>query len=217
MGKAIKTVIFDMDGVISDTQQANSELESLFLKKYGVEMSAEELARDYAGVPERVCAEMIFKKYGKEVDLDKFVETKLAALAKFARGRILPIEGALDLIQKLKANNFQLAIASSSTPEFIDLVLDELKIKDKFDVIAAGNEVKLGKPNPDVFLLAAKKLGADPADCVVIEDARHGVIAAKRAGMKCVWLTSGEQLGQSEYPADITVRSLNELRVEDFI
>lgn len=205
-----------MDGVISDTQQANSELESLFLKKHGVEMSAEELIRDYAGIPERVCAEIIFKKYSKEVDLDKFVETKLAALTDFCRGRILPIEGALDLIKNLKANNFKLAIASSSKPEFIDLVLSELKIKDKFDAITAGTEVKLGKPNPDIFLLAAQKLGADPAECAVIEDAKHGVAAAKRAGMKCVWLNSSDQPGQSEYQADIIVKSLKELRIENF-
>ena len=206
-----------MDGVISDSQPIHAELEELLLKEHGINMAAADLTREYAGVPDRQCAEIIFAKHGKEVDLDKFVENKWLKIMEFARGRVVAIEGALDLIDQLKANNFQLAIASSSRPEFIDLVLDELKIKNKFDVITAGTEVKLGKPNPDIFLLAAKKLWAEPAECLVIEDAQHGVVAAKRAGMKCVWLNSGGQSGQSEYPADITVKSLKELRIEYFV
>ena len=217
MGKKITTVIFDMDGVISDSQPIHAELEELLLKEHGIDMAAADLTREYAGVPDRQCAEIIFAKHGKEVDLDGFVERKWLKIMEFAKGRVVAIEGVLDLIQKLKANNFQLAIASSSKPEFIDLILGELKIKDKFDVITAGNEVEKGKPNPDIFLLAAKKLGADPADCTVIEDAKHGVIAAKRAGMKCVWLNSLGQPGQNEYPADITVKSLKELRIQDFV
>jgi len=211
-----KAIIFDMDGVISDTQQANSELEALFLRKYGVELSVEELIRDYAGISERECAELIFKKYGKEVDIDKFVEEKLTKLTEFSKGRISAIDGALDLIKALKEDNFKLAIASSSRMDFIDLVLSELKIKDKFDVLTSGQEVKLGKPNPDIFLLAAQKLQVPPQHCVVIEDAKNGVLAAKKAGMKCVWLTDQASFGESEFLPDIKVKNLKELNIKDF-
>ncbi len=212
-----RAVIFDMDGVISNTQQANSELESLFLKKYGIVMTVQELIQNYAGIPERDCAEMIFKKYGKEVDLDKFVEEKLTALTEFARGRVKPIEGVIDLIAKLKENDFKLAVASSSTMEFINLVLSELSIKDKFDILTSGREVERGKPNPDIFLLTAQKLNILPSECAVIEDAKNGVIAAKKAGMKCIWLTSQESFEGGESLADITVKTLRELQLNDFL
>jgi len=217
MGEKIKAVIFDMDGVISDTQQANSELEALCLKEHGIEISTEELARNYAGIPERDCAEMIFTAHGKKTDFDKFVEDKLAKLTKFSKGKILAVEGALELIENLKNNNFKLAVASSSTSEFIDLVLSELKIKDRFDVLTSGQEVKFGKPNPDIFLLTAEKLGLSPSECIVIEDAKNGIIAAKKAGMKCIWLTDQDSSEKNEYPADITVKSLKNLRTENFL
>ncbi len=217
MGKKIGAVIFDMDGVISDTQQINSELEAICLKEHGIEIDDEELTRNYAGIPERDCAEMIFSAYGKEVDLDKFVKNKLTKLTEFSRGKILAVEGALELINKLKENNFKLAVASSSTLEFINLVLSELKIKNKFDVLTSGQEVKFGKPSPDIFLLAAERLGITPAECTVIEDAKNGVIAAKKAGMKCIWLTNHDFSGQKECAADITVKNLKHLQLRDFL
>lgn len=213
----LKAVIFDMDGVISDTQQINSELESLLLREYGIEMSAEVMVRDYSGIPEREFAEFVFKKHGKKVDLDVFVEEKLRRLTEACRGRILPIEGALELIRKLKESNFKLAIASSSRLDFIDMVLSELEVKAAFDIITNGQEVKLSKPNPDIFLLTAKKLDFPPEDCVVIEDAKHGVIAAKKAGMKCIWLTNQASSGGGEYSADLTVKTLRELKISDFL
>lgn len=217
MGKTIKAIIFDMDGVISHTQQISSKLEELLLKQHGIEISAEELEEKYAGIPERECAEIIFKEHNKKVNLDKFVEEKWLKMVEFSRGKVLAIEGALDLIKKLKENNFKLAIASSSIPEFIDLVLSELRVRDKFDIITSGQEVKFGKPNPDLFLLAAKKLRVLPSECVAIEDAKNGITAAKRAGMKCVWLTNQEPSKKNECSADITVKSLKELQVKDFL
>ena len=207
-----KAIIFDMDGVISDSQPIHAGLEEVLLREHGIEISAAELTRNYAGIPDRECAKIIFAKYGKEIDLDKFVENKWTKILDYARGRIRPIDGAVELINKLKESNFKLAVASSSIPEFIYLVLSELKVKDKFDALTSGSEVKLGKPNPDIFLLAAQKLGVPPQECLVIEDAEHGVTAAKRAGMKCVWLTNRETLSDNEYRADIVVRSLRELQ-----
>ena len=136
MGKIIKAVIFDMDGVISDSQPLHAGLEELLLNEHGIEMPAALLIQKYAGVPDRDCAEMIFKEYGKEVDLDKFVEGKWARMMEFARGKITPIDGVLSLINQLKKDDFRLAVASSSTPEFIELVLSELGIKDRFEAIA---------------------------------------------------------------------------------
>lgn len=217
MGGKIKAVIFDMDGVIADSQPLHAGLEELLLKEHGIEIPAAVLTQKYAGVPDRKCAEIIFSQYKKEVDLDDFVEKKWSRMIKFALGRISAIEGALELIQKLKENNFKLAVASSSRSGFIGLVLAELGIKDTFDSLTSGDEVSCGKPNPDIFLLAAKKLCVSPSECWVIEDAWHGVIAAKRAGMKCVWLTNQDTPGDREYSPDIKVQKLTDLKAGDFI
>ncbi|MBI2042693.1 MAG: HAD family phosphatase [Candidatus Nealsonbacteria bacterium] len=217
MGKTIKAVIFDMDGVIADSQPLHAGLEELLLKEHGIEIPAAELTRKYAGVPDRDCAEIIFKEHGKEVDLDKFVKEKWTRLIDFAKSKIAPIDGVFGLIDQLKKDNFLLAVASSSRPEFIELVLSELGIKDSFETIINGQEVKFGKPAPDIFLLAAQRLEVPPSTCWVIEDARHGVIAAKRAGMKCVWLTNDDDFGEQAYSPDIKIKSLIELKASDFI
>ena len=209
-------IILDMDGVISDTQRVNSELEIMLLREHGIEMSTDELTARFDGAPERACAEIIFREHGKPVDLDKFVEEKLTRLTESARGRVTAIEGSLDLIRKLKENHFKLAIASSSRSDFIELVLSELRIKDQFDVLTNGREVRLGKPSPDIFLLTAAKLKVAPQDCVVIEDSKNGVIAAKRAGMRCIWLNNQESFGESEFLPDVKVKSLRELEIEEF-
>jgi len=87
-----------------------------------------------------------------------------------------------------------------------------LKIRSKFDAIASTEEVGKGKPAPDVFLLAAKRIGVSPEDCVVIEDGLAGMIGAKRAGMKCIALVP--EGSNADYPVDIIVHSLKDLTIE---
>ena len=103
---------------------------------------------------------------------------------------IIPLPGAVELIKSLNEHGIKSAIGSSAVPENIDVILEGLGIKDCFQAIAYGTEVAEGKPSPEIFLLAAEKLGVKPANCVVIEDAIAGVAAAKRAGMKCVAVTN---------------------------
>lgn len=104
------------------------------------------------------------------------------------------------------------ALASSGTREYIHLALKKLKLTRYFDAVVSGEELKHGKPHPETFLVAAKKLGIDPDDCLVIEDAKKGVIAAKRAGMTCIGVHYPKQwnkkLGQNLSRADFEVGSL---------
>jgi HAD superfamily hydrolase (TIGR01549 family) len=113
----------------------------------------------------------------------------------------------------LKENGFPLAIASASIKSFINLVVKELGLENIFDVLVSSTEVAKGKPAPDIFLLAAKKLGADPENCIVIEDGIKGMEAAKNAGMKCIGLVADKN---GAYPADILVNSLTEIKIDYF-
>jgi HAD superfamily hydrolase (TIGR01509 family) len=114
---------------------------------------------------------------------------------------------ALELIALLGARGVPIAVASSSPMSFIDQVLSELGVSDAFAARATGEEVPRGKPAPDVFLLAARRLGVAPERCTVIEDAVAGMTAARAAGMRCVALLHDPT---RPLPADLAVRSLRE-------
>ncbi|MDD5145243.1 MAG: HAD family phosphatase [Candidatus Pacebacteria bacterium] len=209
----IKAVIFDMDGVISDTQKLHASIEVDLLKKYGVFVTAEEITKNYNGLPDKVFFEKIFKAYNVLADIDSIRKEKWEKMMVSAPGNIFAIPGAVKIINDLRLMGLKLGVASSSSAEFVELVLSELEIKNNFDAITSTAEVKFGKPNPDIFLLAAKKLGADPKECVVIEDAISGMTAAKSAGMMCVGLIHDDR----NYPADLTVTTLEDLTVEKII
>ncbi len=123
---------------------------------------------------------------------------------------IPPMPGAQDLIKLLKKNGIPIGVASSAEPQYIELVLTGLQLKPLFNAITASVEVLHGKPAPDIFLKAAKKLGMEPANCIVIEDARSGTLAAKAAGMKCIGLRY-PQNNQDLSAATMIVKTLKEV------
>src|SRR3989344_677917 len=188
MNNNIKAVIFDMDGVIADPQTIHNETNAEILQSYVIPLSSKDMSK-FAGIPNKKTFADLFKKYNVNADVDKAVSKKWG-LIKEKTKVINAIPGVLDFIQELDNNKFKIAIASSSTADFIDHVLLSLKIKEFFTVIVNGNEVKKGKPNPDIFLKAAEKLKVKPSNCLVFEDAPAGIQAAKNAGMKCIAITT---------------------------
>lgn len=206
-------VIFDMDGVVSDTQKFHAEVESLILRQYGIEMSPEAITKRYSGVADDVMFMEIFEEYGvnNHPPIDEVVMDKWNKMATIAKGRITAIPHAVDLIRILKKEGFRLAIASASTTVFIREVLDELNLNEFFDATVSAQEVKHGKPAPDIFLLAAERLGTEPEACIVIEDGRSGMIGAKAAGISCIGLV--EDVSE-EYPATAVVRSLDQITID---
>jgi HAD superfamily hydrolase (TIGR01509 family) len=120
------------------------------------------------------------------------------------------MDGAVELIDALDADGFLLAVGSSGPTENIDLCLERLARRERFAAVVTGADVTRGKPDPQVFLLAAERLGLPPASCCVVEDAAHGVEAACRAGMKAVALT-GTAPRDRLADADLVVDQLREL------
>ena len=213
----MKAVIFDMDGVISDTQTLHAEAEEELFKRYGIEIIAQEITERYAGMSDKEFFETVFSEYGKLIhNVDMIIEEKWKKVLDLARGRISAIEGVVDLIEKLKRANFRLGLASAPKKEFIELVLSELKIKEYFYAVTSAYEVEFGKPNPAIFLLTAKKLSVLPEECTVIEDGKLGMVAAKKAGMKCIGLVNKDNVDKGEYKADKIVKRLTELQLSDF-
>jgi beta-phosphoglucomutase len=126
-----------------------------------------------------------------------------------------PQPGVRELLKALARAGFAQAVASSAPPENVAYLLDVLGIRGAFEAIVTGADVRRGKPDPAVFLLAAERLGVPPARCVVVEDAVVGVEAARAAGMRCVAVTTTSPPDQLRQ-ADLVVDSLTELRAEVF-
>ena len=212
---AIKAIIFDMDGVISDTQIIHAKTESELLKGYNIEIHPEEITRRYAGVSDQEMFKEIFNNAQREMpELNQLVEKKWKMMDKLVRGNVKEISGTREFIGKSRVVGLPLAVGSASRLAFIELVLAELDLRHKFNAIASAEEVKKGKPEPDLFLLAAKRLYVAPENCVVVEDGRSGMIAAKRAGMQCIGLVQHED---DYYPADLLVKDLRNVPIEQYI
>lgn len=129
-----------------------------------------------------------------------------------ARAELQPLPGVLDAIRTLRGRGFTLAITSSAVRSSIEAILTRLGIRDAFALIVDGSEVVHGKPDPESYLVTARKLGVEPAECVVFEDSHVGVVAAKRAGMYCVAVRNPHaQTRQDLSSADVIVNGFEEL------
>jgi len=145
-------------------------------------------------------------------DVEMLIERKMSLQRKIFRDKLRLFPYVKEFLRELKKNKVKIALASSSRMEKIEFVLNLLRLRGKFDVIVSADDVKKGKPNPEIFLKAAKRLRIKPKDCVVIEDSVHGVRAAKRAKMYCIGVTntfSRDKLKE----ADLVVESLREVSV----
>lgn len=208
----IKYMIFDMDGVIIDSEPVHLDLEEKLFKLYGIEMSKEE-HNAFVGSTSHYMWGTIRDKYSLSQSLDELVEkdrkSYFELLSKLEE--VEPIEGVDGLIKELHENGVKIAVASSSPLDVIELVLDKIKIKQYFDVVVTGDFVEKSKPEPDIFLYAAEKLGAKPQECIVIEDSHNGVIAAKKAGMKCIGFKNLNSGNQDLSEADKIINSHSEI------
>ncbi len=208
----IRAVIFDMDGVISDTQSMHAIVESDIVHDLGVDISPDDITRRFAGVTDEYFLATLFPHEPlPSRRLPEFQRRKWEMMGHAARPGIVPVTGVHDLVAALHGNGFLLAVGSASPLFFIKQVLEALQLRRFFSSIASSDEVKNGKPAPDVFLLAAERLEIPASEAVVIEDSRNGMTAAKAAGMGCIGLVPDRHV---RYPADVLVTSLAEVTVK---
>lgn len=207
-------VIFDMDGVLIDSEPLHFESEYAALRKLGVHTADDYLHR-FVGMTAQLLWARILAEQGIDKDVDEMVAEVLEEKLRLLRaGDFRPIDGVVELLDSLRAAGVPVGIASSSSRVFIEAVLEKLGIASYIRAFASGEEVPRGKPYPDVYLEAARLLGARPEQCLVVEDSRNGVLAAKAAGMRCVGFLNPLSGNQDLSAADRTVRSLRELSLE---
>ena len=208
----VKAVIFDMDGVIVDSEPLHKEVERKMFAEFGMSISPEQQHRFTGTSNANMWTQLKVEfKLPKEVDYYVAIKEERYLKALAANGSVSLIPGVEELLKSLYNHGVTIALASSSSLTNIDLVLRKFNIGRYFKALASGEEVTLAKPNPAVFLLAAQRLGVNPSSCVVIEDSTNGVVAAKAAGMACVGLQADFPLGQNLEAADLVVSSLTSL------
>jgi beta-phosphoglucomutase family hydrolase len=212
----IKAVIFDLDGVIVESEDAHIEAERQTFLNYGVSVSAEELHR-YTGTTAKAMFTELIAKYNLDTNFEEINHQKEQILFLLLDKDAEPTKGVLSLIRELKRKGVSLAVGSSSNRKLVDYVLNKLKLTRMFDCIISAEDVEHSKPNPETFLTAATQLGVEPNQCVVIEDSKLGVEAAKNAGMKCIGYLNPHSGNQDLSKANIVINDFSKVDIEKLI
>lgn len=179
-------VIFDMDGLLFDTERLYIEQSRISEKKFGL-MIPEEVHWQTIGKTLEDAQRVYAERYGRDFPVEDFMHTTKDLVYRYIEEHGLPVKpGAADLLSELKVRGFCVILASSSPRWMIEKNLQLAGLADCFDFTVSGEDVERGKPAPDIFLHAAALAGADPAECVVLEDSNNGIRAAHSAGMRPV-------------------------------
>jgi len=210
----ISTIIFDMDGVLVDSEPIHQLLEDELFAEQNVKISEEE-RKTFVGTS----SIDMWAKIGEAHKLSKSPRELLAIgrdmYWKAIVGDQVPlVDGALDLIKQFYNNDFLIHIASSATRPTVDKVLEYFNLERYFKYRIGGDEVVKSKPNPEIFLKSAKQSDSTPENCLVIEDSSNGVAAAKAAGMICIGYDNPGGVIQDLSQADIAVKNLNEIDMD---
>lgn len=204
----LKGVILDMDGVIVNTVPLHFKAWKKMFWEYGRKFTLKDYKQKVDGIPRMSGARAILTDLSEE-ELQQAAAKKQEHFLRFLKqGGIKVYPDAVYLIKNLKKNKIKRAVISSSRN--CPYILKKAKLKKFFEVVISGKDIKRGKPHPDIFLMAAKKLRLKTKDCVVVEDALLGVIAAKRAKIKAVGIDRYKKPARLKR-ADLIVHNLRQL------
>ena len=188
-----RAVIFDIDGTIVDNMHLHAEAFGVFVERHGLPPLT---PADRARLDGRRNSEIFPILFNREVAREEwqaYEHEKEGLYRELSRGRLSPMKGLHELIERLRVEHIPIALATSAPKANVVHTLAELELAAEFPVIVRGDEVARGKPAPDVFIEAARRLGVAPEDCLVFEDAPMGIEAAHAAGMRVVALTTSFQ------------------------
>jgi HAD superfamily hydrolase (TIGR01509 family) len=187
----IHGVVFDMDGVLCDSEPFICEAAmTMFLRQHGARVVAEDFA-PFVGAGENRYLGGVAEKYGLTLDLERDKKATYDIYLEIIRGRLQPLPGVREFIQRCRQLGRRLAVATSADRVKMDGNLKEIGLSPElFDTCVNGLEVARKKPFPDIFLEACRRLDLPPAECLVVEDAPNGIRAGKAAGCRCLGLTT---------------------------
>lgn len=208
----LRAVLFDWDGVVVDSSAHHERSWEVLASRHGLPLPGDHFKRGFGKKNNVIIPGLGWATEPRDVDALALEKEEIYRGLVRQHG-IAPLPGVRDLLAALLAAKIPCAIASSTERANLDLLLDIMDLRCFFAAIACGDDVQHGKPDPSIFLLAASRLGAEPADCVVIEDALVGIEAAKRAGMHVLAVATTEPLSALR-AADTAVENLSRVTPE---
>lgn len=213
-----QAVIFDMDGVLVDSEPFHFENESRMFRKLGLDISDEEHSH-FTGVATDVMWRQISETHELPLSVAELTELTVLESNQYfgSLEKIEPLPGLVDLLEKLVAAEIPMAVATSSDTVTMKNILEKSGLRKYFRFTVCRDDVANSKPEPDVFLLAAKLLEVPPENCLVFEDSKNGIKAAKAAGMFCIAYSGGNSGHQDQTLADRRIAHFNELEIDHFL
>lgn len=209
----IRAVLWDLDGTLIDSEEYHWCAWKDALAAEGVEITREQFLATFGHRNDSVVPSLLGRPAAPE-EIARIGDSKEAAYRRMVMERgIEPLAGAAEWVRRLRRDGWKQAVASSAPRANIDCVLQVMKLASCFDALVSAEDVRRGKPDPEVFLTAAARLGVDPSRAIVVEDAAAGVESARRAGMRCIGVLGKSGGGAG---ADIVVRSLSDLPPDAF-
>lgn len=221
----LRAVIFDFDGIIVDSEPLILKITQEMAAREGWTVSEEEYYRDYLALDDRGIVELLYSRHGRPVDAaqrDEIVRWKMVRYADMIRDGLPPIDGVVGFIAEL-ARCYALAIASGSLRSEIEHLLIKTSLSERFGVVVTADDCRHGKPDPEVYLLALSRLQKLPVfrgqplraeECLAVEDAPLGVVAAHAAGLKCLAITHSRPASELQH-ADLVAPDYAHLNLDD--
>ena len=208
----MKYIIFDMDGVLTNTEPLHFSVWQEVLAEQGFTIDYERY-KGCIGSTLVYLFGIIEKEYGKTFEHPERLVKRFHEIndRRLVEDGVPPVAHSIDTVKELFRRGFTMAVASSSPRKDIAYCMASLGLTECFQVLLSGEQVTKPKPAPDTFLEAAKMLGADPSDCVVVEDSRNGTRAAKAAGMYCVGFYNPDSGDQNLSAADVIITDIQAL------
>ncbi|MFO7966770.1 MAG: HAD family phosphatase [Archaeoglobaceae archaeon] len=211
----VRGIIYDMDDLLVDSHHLHVKSVEVTIQQYGYTID---------DIPQWLWSESMGKRLidflndlVKVLQLDESVETlnqrRSQIFLKLVGEELQPLPGALGSLELLN-NHFKIGLASSGTKKYLDMVMDKFGITEYFQVVVSAEEVEHGKPHPEVYLKACSKLRLSPPECLVFEDATHGIRSAKKAGCKCIGVKNPYTPPQDLSEADLVLDSLEEVTID---
>jgi beta-phosphoglucomutase len=211
---AFRAAIFDLDGVIVNTVPLHFKAWKRMFTEYGKKFDFSDYKQKVDGIPRVDGCRAILTDLSDDEIKAAGSRKQVYYLEYLKKEGIRVYDSTISLIKSLLQNKIRVAVISSS--KNLMMILEKAHIKDLFEVIISGNDITKGKPDPQVFLMAAEKLDVPPEECLVFEDATLGVEAAKRAGMRCVGIDRDNH-PELFKQADIAVKDLSEISIKEIL
>lgn len=208
----MKAIIFDMDGVIVDSEPLHFKVEKEIFEEFSGTFDPE-FHKNFIGTPDITMWAAFKEQFNVDANIEHLLELKFDLFIQNL-DQVPLIDGLEYLMSILSKEGYSLALASSNGRKVVDNIIEKFKLHRYLDFSISGDEVTNGKPHPEIFLTVAKKFNIKPSECLVIEDSENGVKAAKAAGMKCIGYKNPNSGDHDLSIADLIISNYSELNLE---